>query len=259
MRTSSGNKRIYTAIAISSALFIALMAGLILWKNNKKRNRTRPMATQYSKSHYDGIDVSHYQGNIDWRQIADNPKIRFVYIKATDGIKGTDKKYRTNVNGAHKAKKLVGAYHFLSSKRSIRKQFDDFRNTVKRSDIDLIPMLDIEIVYDRRTGKEKYGVTGWTNKQLRDSTQLFVNLCKEHYGKAPIIYSAQKFYKYRLSPQYDRYLLCIARYSKSQPVLQNTNANIWQYSETGRVKGIKGNVDLCRLINGTTTSQLLLE
>lgn len=256
----SNNQKVYASLAIGTLLFIALIVGLVMWKKHKQRKRSITPNEYYSKSHYDGIDISHYQKAIDWNEIAKNKKIQFVYIKASDGEVGVDDYYRRNVNGAHHANKLVGAYHFLSSTRGVRQQFEEFRNIVKKSDIDLIPMLDVEIVYDRKTGKEKHGVLGWTNKQVQDSTMLFIQLCKQYYGVAPLIYSAQNFYNYRMSPYFDNYYLYISRYNTQRPVLKNRGkANIWQYSETGRVKGISGYVDLCRFVNGTNLSMLRMK
>lgn len=247
-------------LAVGALAFTALIVGLVVWQKHKRQQKGRRHTEHYSKADYDGIDVSHYQGTIDWNEIEKNKKIQFVFVKATDGSTGRDGKYRRNVNGARKAKKMVGAYHFLSSKRSVRLQFEEFRSTVRKGDIDLIPMLDVEIIYDKKTGKEKYGVIGWSNKQVQDSTMLFVQLCKEQYGVAPLIYCAQNFYKHRLAPHFDRHYLYISRYNSNPPSLSNgTKANIWQYSETGRVKGIHGYVDLCRLVNGTTVSMLRLD
>lgn len=247
----------YASLAIVALLLVAIIVGLIMWKKHKQRKRHIDNTEYYSKSYYDGIDISHYQKTIDWNMISKNKKIQFVYVKATDGEAGVDNYYKRNIAGAHHANKLVGAYHFLSSKKGVRQQFEEFKNIVNKSDIDLIPMLDVEIVYDKKTGQRRHGVLGWTNKQVQDSTMLFIQLCKKHYGVAPLIYSAQNFYKHRMSPYFDNYYLYISRYNTQKPILKNgAKANIWQYSETGRVKGISGYVDLCRFVNGTSISML---
>jgi lysozyme len=58
-----------------------------------------------------GIDVSKYQGNINWTKVAKDSTIRFVYIKATEGTSIQDPYYKTNIAKAKKAGLLVGSYH----------------------------------------------------------------------------------------------------------------------------------------------------
>ena len=56
-----------------------------------------------------GIDVSKYQGKVNWAKVAKDSTIRFVYIKATEGTSIQDPYYRTNIAGARKAELLVGS------------------------------------------------------------------------------------------------------------------------------------------------------
>lgn len=61
----------------------------------------------------EGIDVSRYQGEIDWHQVANENVISFVYIKATEGSDMTDSRFAENFKGAREVGLRVGAYHFL--------------------------------------------------------------------------------------------------------------------------------------------------
>jgi len=62
-----------------------------------------------------------------------------------------------------------------------------------------------------------------------------------------------------LAPEFNKYYIFIARYGTQKPVLKgNGNYNIWQYSEKGRIKGIKGTVDLNRFANGTRLADIEL-
>ncbi len=67
-----------------------------------------------SDGHAQGIDVSHYNGNIDWQQVACAGKT-FAFIKATEGTAYQDNQFLANVQGARDANILVGAYHFLNA------------------------------------------------------------------------------------------------------------------------------------------------
>lgn len=198
---------------------------------------------------YDGIDVSHHQGEIDWKQVAQDNKIKFVYIKATQGTTITDRRYAENIRGARRRGLKCGSYHFLSSQTPVRKQFAHFKSVVKKRQQDLIPMVDVE----------SEGVRGWTKKQVCDSLALFCRLVKQQYGKSPLIYTQFKFYNTHLSPRFDRYFLFLGKYSWPQPRIKGSSRhNIWQYSEHGKIKGIKGYVDLDRFVSGTRLKDIKL-
>ncbi|MBM6993291.1 MAG: glycoside hydrolase family 25 protein [Prevotella sp.] len=198
---------------------------------------------------YDGIDVSHYQGDIDWKEVARDSQIKFVYIKATQGMTIKDDCYKKNIRGARRYGLKCGSYHYLSSQPPIRKQFNFFKSVVKKHQQDLIPMVDVE----------REGAKGWTNRQLRDSLRLFCRLVKKHYGKSPLIYSHFNFYNQALAPYFNQYFLFLGKYSWPQPRIKGMGRhNIWQYSERGRIRGIKGHVDLDRLMSGTRLKDIEL-
>ncbi len=198
---------------------------------------------------YDGIDVSHHQGRIRWKQVATDKKIRFVYIKATQGATIRDERYQYNITNARRAGLRCGSYHVLSSETPIRQQFKQFCSMAKRPQQDLIPMIDVE----------PQSARGWSSKQLRDSLMLMCNLMRRHYGKRPLIYCHNKQYNEQLAPLFNNHMLFLAKYSWPAPTIRGKGRNnIWQYSERGRVKGIDGFVDLDRLMGGTTLSQIKL-
>lgn len=198
---------------------------------------------------YDGIDVSRYQGNIDWKKVAKDKKIQFVYIKATEGTTITDPRYATNIKQARRQGLKCGSYHYLTSSSSIRLQFKKFKSVAKKNQQDLIPMVDVEREAMRR----------WTKRQVRDSLTLFCRLVKRHYGKSPIIYSHFKYYNSHLAPHFNRHYLYLGKYSWPQPRINGMGKhNIWQYSERGKIKGIKGYVDLNRFMLGTKLKDIKL-
>lgn len=200
----------------------------------------------FSDKVYDGIDVSKHNGVIRWQQVAENRNIKFVYVKATEGSTLVDRRYRKNLEGAKKQGLLVGSYHLLTSKTSVRRQFDNFRRTAVKAEQDLVPFLDVE----------KDGIKGkWTARQLQDSVALFAQLVKQHYGRLPVIYTNEGFYEKYLAPAFDSYYLFIANYNR-RPDLGSARHNLWQYSEHGCVRGIGEDVDLIKLENKTRLEQL---
>lgn len=86
-----------------------------------------------SVSHARGIDVSRWQGSIDWKQVRE-AGISFVFIKASQGSSLEDPKFAENVQGAKAAGLLVGAYHFLgaASAAAARQEAKHFVETMKK-------------------------------------------------------------------------------------------------------------------------------
>ena len=212
-------------------LFIFIFASLvgscvthILFPSEKKvikKNINPPV--------YHGIDVSRHQGEIDWKKVAKDKNIQFVYIKATEGATFVDKSYKRNIEGAKKYGLKVGSYHYLRNTSSIKKQFKNFTSTVDKDLQDLIPMVDVEERVDK------------------DSIRLFCNLIKELYGKDPMIYGTNSSYNKYCAPEFNNYYKLIGRYGEIPPVIKGKgHYNIWQYSENGKIPGIPKPVDLDR-------------
>lgn len=202
----------------------------------------------YSKSHYDGIDVSHHNGTIRWGEVAKEKRIQFVYIKATEGRSRKDHAYKRNIRRARAQGLRCGAYHFMSSRSSAKDQFANFASVVDKQEMDLIPVIDIE----------PSGCKGWSRSEIRENLREFIRLCKEHYGVSPIIYTSEHFYNMNLAPDFNRYYLFIASYSPYRPmVLGKGSHDIWQYSERGSVRGIDSYVDLDRFTSKTGVEDIL--
>lgn len=204
----------------------------------------------YDDYGYDGIDVSKHNGHILWDKVVAGSNAKFVYIKATQGDRIVDKRYYENLRGARAAGLLVGSYHFFTSKSSAMMQFLNFKNHATATDQDLTPVLDVE----------EGGIgSRWTREQMQDSVAVFVALVKKHYGKLPVIYSNEHYYNTMLAPRFNNHYLFIANYNgKSPTIAEDGMANLWQYSESGHIRGVGERVDLIRLVNGTKLEKLLL-
>lgn len=198
---------------------------------------------------YNGIDVSKYQGNIDWNKVSEDSHIQFAYIKASEGSDYFDSKYNKNITQARNAGITVGSYHFFIGRKATKDQFENFTRHVRKKDQDLIPVVDVEEAGNRYISRA----------QLQRNLQEYMDLVKREYGQYPILYSQYGFYNKMLAPEFNKYYIFIARYGTQKPVLKgNGTYNIWQYSEKGSIKGIKGTVDLNRFANGTTLSDIEL-
>jgi len=187
-----------------------------------------------SQTSYNGIDVSHHNGKINWKDVAKDKKIQYVYIKATTGATRVDERYAYNVKNARENGLKVGSYHFFTSYSSAHKQFDNFKSVVKKSSQDLIPMVDVESSLEK-----------WTKRQVQDSLLVFMRLCKSYYGVYPMVYSGQNVYNKYLAPRFNKFHLMLGNYNGKKPVINGAgHYTIWQYSETGTIKGIPHKVDL---------------
>ena len=174
-----------------------------------------------------GIDVSKYQGKINWTKVAKTKKVKFVYIRATEGASIRDPYYKTNLAAARKAGILVGSYHVYSSKTTAYQQFDNFKSLVDKKNQDLIPVLDIEGHHSGRLYMAR--------------VDKLLELMEKEYGSKPMIYTSEKVYlEHFAGKKYSKYHIFVAKY-EGNPAVRYT---LWQHSRTGLVKGIAGDVDL---------------
>lgn len=189
-----------------------------------------------------GIDVSKYQGTINWTKVAKTKRVSYVYVKATEGTTIQDAYYKNNVRNARAAGLPVGSYHLYSSKTTAYQQFANFKSVVKKSDQDLIPVLDIE---ERN------------NKNLNmKSVDKLLELMEKEYGAKPIIYTSERVYLDRFSgKKYKDYQFFIANYRR----YPKARIIIWQYTQTGKISGINGYVDFSELVKGKTVDDLRLK
>ncbi len=210
-------------------------------KNNKKNNEyINSVIENYSENAF-GIDVSHYQGKIDWKNVKyinDTIPISFAIIRSTFGNENIDDKFLENWGNAKKISVIRGAYHYYRPNESSESQAKLFIENVILEEGDLPPILDIEKLSRRQT-----------LKNLRKGLKKWLNIVEKHYGVKPIIYTGDKFYESFLSDiEFKEYYYWIANYNKiSEP--KSKNWLIWQFSEKGLINGISENVDL-NVFNG---------
>ena len=216
-------------------VLMALLGGMAgCGQRGTPTSRAVHIAPRDSTAPYDGIDISSHQGDIDWAKVGNDPYIRFVYIKATEGATYQSRHYRYNVAGARRQGFLVGSYHYVTSTSPIDQQARNFFMQATRESQDLIPMLDVE----------ERGA--WSRRQLIDSVSKLAALLERHYGRKPMIYSTIDFYNKNLAPQFNKYPLYIGRYSSSKPRINwDGRYTVWQFTENGIIPGIDAYVDLC--------------
>jgi GH25 family lysozyme M1 (1,4-beta-N-acetylmuramidase) len=191
-----------------------------------------------------GIDVSHWQGAIDWGQVAASGR-RFVMAKASEGLTYVDPKYLTNRAGAMGAGLAFGAYHFarpdLHPDDPIG-EADHFVDTAQLEPGNLLPILDIE----RRGNLTTSEVTDWILAWLGEVTA--------RTGVRPMVYTSPGGWKDRTGDttaiaDAGYTTLWVAHWDVATPTLpandwQGHGWTFWQYGNCGKVPGIQGCVDV---------------
>ncbi|WP_167852189.1 glycoside hydrolase family 25 protein [Hymenobacter elongatus] len=191
-----------------------------------------------------GIDVSSYQGTINWKTVAEH-RVRFAFIKASEGITLRDQRFRRNWKEARAAGIYRGAYHYFQPNYDGAVQATLFVRTVPLSSGDLPPVLDVEAPEFHDVAQMRRGITTW------------LRLVERHYGVRPILYSNYGFYKRYLAGHFDDYPLWLAHYEVDSPVLPRDKWIIWQHSDEAYVPGIRGTVDF-NVFQGNFESLLAL-
>ena len=193
----------------------------------------REMYPQYSLF---GIDVSEYQGDIDWATLVDKNKIDFAFVRATAGNDTKDKNFTENWRQLKRYNVPRGAYHYYRPNENSTEQADLFIRTVRLEKGDFVPVLDIE----------KYSkVQSITS--LKNGLLNWLTIVEEHYGVVPIIYTYSNFYEKVITDdkRFRKYPIWIAHYSeKENPKKLPTDWVFWQFCEDGRLEGIETNVDI---------------
>jgi lysozyme len=192
-----------------------------------------------------GIDVSYWQGDIDWRKVG-KAGIRFAYIKATEGGDRVDPKFRRNWREAKRAGIARGAYHFMYWCRSAREQAAWFNAHVPRDASALPPVLDVEWNSHSPTCPQRIPRAAAIAK-----IKVMLEAMEAHAGKRPIIYTEPKFHREVLEgafADYEFWLRSVAAAPDER--FRNRGWVFWQFTTTGRVPGIHGPVDR-NTFNGT--------
>ncbi|MBQ3875490.1 Glycosyl hydrolases family 25 [Bacteroidales bacterium KHT7] len=193
-----------------------------------------------------GIDVSHYQGKINWDDLVEDKRVGFVYLKATEGATLVDNTYDFNFTEAKRVGLKVGSYHFYSTTIPISQQIENFSAALKQYDQDLVPIVDVEV-----RGKKSHDT-------FCAELDSFLVMVTKACGTKPMIYTSSNFYNKYMAGRFDDYKLFIARYHLEAPTLIDDRQYVlWQYTSKGRVKGIAGAVDMNRIPDEFTFNELL--
>lgn len=185
-----------------------------------------------------GIDVSQWQGNIDWQKVK-GAGVQFAMLRAGYGRNNLDTKFHRNAQGAAAAGIPVGLYWFsyALNVEMARREAQYAVELAKKYKITWPIAYDLE--YDTVSYAAKNGVT--ITKSL--ATQMAIAFCEEikRLGYIPMVYTNLDYLKRYFDRSKLPYDLWYAQYASTASV---ADKEIWQYSSKGSVPGIAGNVDM---------------
>ena len=194
-----------------------------------------------SSNIYDGIDVSGWQGNIDYSEVASSG-IEIVYMKASEGTSFVDPYFNQNYTNAKANGLKVGFYHYLTARSNSEavEQANFFVSTISG----MIP--DCRLAMDF----ESFG--SLSTEEINEIGLTFMQTVESLSGKKMVIYSDTSNASNIFGGGLTNYPLWVAQYEVEEPT-PNGNWDSWvgwQYTDAGEISGINGYVDRDRFTDG---------
>lgn len=196
-----------------------------------------PAQTPSDQTVYKGIDVSHHQGSINWDTVA--PNIDFAIIRCGYGDDLTEQDDRYWYQNADACTRLgipFGVYlmSYAVTDDQARSEAQHVLRLIEGYDPTLPIYLDLE--------DEKYILPNCSKADILRHTQIFCDIL-EDAGYTVGVYANYNWWtNYLTDSAYDQWSRWIARYASATGY--SKSYDMWQYSSTGSVPGISGNVDL---------------
>ena len=187
-----------------------------------------------------GIDVSQYQGTIDWENleaIEEQFEIKFVVVRATAGSKKVDRNFKKNWKNLSSTVYIQGAYHYYRPDENSTDQAKNFIKNVKLRKGHLPPILDIEKM-----------PKGQSMDKLKKGLQNWLTIVEKQFGVKPIIYTGEKYFEDFLQEDFPNYKFWIANYNPWKEKIEDEYL-MWQFTEKAQLHGINELVDV-NVFNG---------
>lgn len=213
---------------------VLLLIALLVQHGTIRPNKLL-VSGQYSR----GVDISHYQEEVDMDALA-SQNIDFVYCKATDGTRYVDERYEDNCRNAEQAGLLCGAYHFFSLDDDGMTQALHFIRTIGNQNGRLVPAVDVEYYGDKRKNPSD-------EEKVRTSLQQYLDTLEKEYQRKPVIYTTLPFYQKYIRGNFDGYPLWICNVYFPATLSVGKDWKFWQYDDKTVMKvyqGEEGYIDM---------------
>lgn len=202
--------------------FAGLGAGLVLGKV------ARPNLLFARQWPVRGVDVSEYQGHIDWQTLSAQD-LAFAFVKATEGSGAVDSCFEQNRSGAAQAGLAVGAYHFFSFDSPGATQAENFLAALDGQPDALPPVVDLELYGN-------YALAPKPAAQVTGELRVLLTALERATGRTPILYVTGRARRLYLDESFARYPLWL----RSVYLPPGQDCLFWQYTDRGRLAGYSG-------------------
>ena len=213
----------WTAGIITLAAAVIATGTLVLRKDIK----INPIFAEGYEVH--GVDVSHYQGTIDWGVLSQQ-NLDFAIIKATEGSTHVDERFRDNWQAAEQTHLALGAYHFFSFDSEGGKQAASYIDTGGNLNGKLAPVVDVEYYGNKRSNPPQ-------RADVVENLGAMLDALEQYYEIKPIIYTTYTVYNDYIKGEFEDYPLWVRSVYCPPTVLFGSKWSFWQYMDTAMLDG----------------------
>ncbi len=223
----SAKKKILWMAGIFSLAAAVIATGTLVLRKDLKIN---PLLAQNYEVH--GVDVSHYQGTIDWETLSQQ-NLDFAVIKATEGSTHIDDRFEENWQAAEQTHLYLGAYHFFSFDSEGDRQAASYIDTVGNLDGKLAPVVDVEYYGNKKNNPP-------ARADVVKNLGALLDALEQHYQIKPIIYTTFTVYNEYIKGEFEEYPLWVRSIYCPPEVLFGNKWSFWQYMDTAMLDGYAG-------------------
>lgn len=195
---------------------------------------------------YEGIDVSGYQGNIDFKRVKQSG-IEIVYMKSSEGPDYIDSKFEQNYARAKENGLKVGIYHYVTARtiQQAEREARFFASVISKKAPECRLAMDFE----------SFG--SLSRDEINQIGLTFLRTVEKLTGKEMVVYSNAYAASYVWREEIAKYPLWIAQYEVNNPENNGIWSNWvgWQYTDAGRINGISTYVDRDKFTKGIFMSE----
>lgn len=228
LRTKSFHKKRWLwAAGLCSLTAAVIITGTLVLRKEIKIN---PIFAKGYEVH--GVDVSHYQGAIDW-EVLSQQNLDFAIIKATEGSTHVDECFLDNWQAAEQTHLALGAYHFFSFDSEGDRQAASYIDTVGNLNGKLAPVIDVEYYGNKRNDPPD-------RAEVVENLSAMLDALEQHYEIKPIIYTTYTVYNDYIKGEFEDYPLWVRSVYCPPTVLFGDKWCFWQYMDTAMLDGYAG-------------------
>jgi GH25 family lysozyme M1 (1,4-beta-N-acetylmuramidase) len=201
-----------------------------------------------------GIDVSRYDGDIDWEAVHNEKlfgyPIKFAFARATMGSNRRDENFAQNWEGARVAGLARGAYHTYDVCQDVEAQIGNIEEHVP-VDLEILPVaIDIEFYPESGNHWQQERIACFKQSgatKVREDIMHLLTAIEAQFKKTPIIFGNKDVFGQLLDENFSRYSVWLHDYQSTGRGTELPGRNpwtMWQYTDAGKVKGVEQPVDV---------------